>query len=621
MFQNHIQESFHLRFSEMNPTMSSQLTTPAFFLYRATTLNGDSFDPTAAIQFFPAKDSDELFDALRAAYPNTKTHSERMRDAVIDFLVKERDAEQVNVQVADTPSTWSFPSNSSSSSNFSSPDLVDLATPASLASPMPSMSRQPSRSSAGRSSLEQMTGVFSLSTNSQPKTRVRRKMTEAEKADYRKRRIVKACDKCSKRKRKCEHNQQQMETLTSSGKVTKRKSPAGSASSFRQIARTPPPSTVFSNDLDPLSFLTDDALFSLEDDFQQPASGESSLNLMDFDFDPQVAQSTTWPWSDTQDWTLMDPQPLRYPANSEPLFGEFSGFGNQQQPLQHRHQNSPEQGHVLDNFAPTEPMAATHTFHVHSPTSLGSTLQPLMDISNDRGGDDGILHDDSANHNFATTSITGQPTRSKRHYGGFERSAFLGDSSNSTAAVSPTTTIQPAPTDSQIQMVPGQHAAASHVTLSQAKAQANSEGSALIISKEKGKAGFLAPNRSETSTSPDVLQSDLRALRGAAATPSRSAHPGFVVNDKAAAPSGTTSNGVLHNGESQIGRNGLSVLATTRTQGLAKNKGPEHAARASAATAGLTGSHASLPIQSSNDGYQGGSCKRRMIMSYLLNLG
>jgi hypothetical protein len=47
-----------------------------------------------------------------------------------------------------------------------------------------------------------MTSVFSLSTSEQPKQRMRRKMTESEKIEYRKRRIVKACDTCSKRKRK-----------------------------------------------------------------------------------------------------------------------------------------------------------------------------------------------------------------------------------------------------------------------------------------------------------------------------------------------------------------------------------------------------------------------------------
>lgn len=71
------------------------------------------------------------------------------------------------------------------------------------------MSRQPSvagppttPSNTTPPALEQMTGVFSLSDSTQPKQRVRRKMTEAEKMEYRKRRIIKACDKCSKRKRK-----------------------------------------------------------------------------------------------------------------------------------------------------------------------------------------------------------------------------------------------------------------------------------------------------------------------------------------------------------------------------------------------------------------------------------
>nr|POF01043.1 hypothetical protein CFP56_20991 [Quercus suber] len=59
-----------------------------------------------------------------------------------------------------------------------------------------------SSTGATPAALEQMTGVFSLSTTAQPKQRVRRKMTEDEKAEYRARRIVKACDKCARRKRK-----------------------------------------------------------------------------------------------------------------------------------------------------------------------------------------------------------------------------------------------------------------------------------------------------------------------------------------------------------------------------------------------------------------------------------
>merc|ERR1711939_67679 len=60
-----------------------------YFIYRDTQ-PGQPFDPTSPPVFFPPKDSDELFDALRAKYPHTKTHSERMRDAIIEFLLNER---------------------------------------------------------------------------------------------------------------------------------------------------------------------------------------------------------------------------------------------------------------------------------------------------------------------------------------------------------------------------------------------------------------------------------------------------------------------------------------------------------------------------------------------------
>lgn len=189
---------------------------PTYFLFRDIP-PGEPFDPTSPPQFFPPKDSDELFDALRAKYPHVKTHSERMRDAIIEFLLEERDSElrakthspAIPATTA-TTSPWqqSWPSMSSASepSLFSSPDLFDLATPSFDASPSADMvPTLPARcpSEASPRALEDMTGVFSLSSaQQQPKQKTRRKMTEAEKVEYRKRRIVKACDKCSKRKRK-----------------------------------------------------------------------------------------------------------------------------------------------------------------------------------------------------------------------------------------------------------------------------------------------------------------------------------------------------------------------------------------------------------------------------------
>ncbi|KAK5120706.1 hypothetical protein LTR85_006064 [Meristemomyces frigidus] len=231
---------------------------PSYFVYRDT-LPGQPIDMAAPPTFFPPKDSDELFDALRLEYPHLKTHSERMRDAVIEFLLQERQAEQVQrtspttsfgtspsfdpaqtspafgtatVSPAYDPATtspWqsqSWPSMSSgSTSTFSSPETLGLDTPAFGMSPYPQapqLSRQystaasttPASAEMTPPALEKMTGVFSVCSSDQPKQRIRRKMTEAEKIEYRQRRIVKACDKCQKRKRKCIHNQPEVDNVT-----------------------------------------------------------------------------------------------------------------------------------------------------------------------------------------------------------------------------------------------------------------------------------------------------------------------------------------------------------------------------------------------------------------------
>jgi hypothetical protein len=187
---------------------------PTYIIYRDVT-EGQPYDPTATLTFFPAKDSDELFDALRAKYPHLKSHSERMRDATIEFLLQERADEALSANVSPTipspydsmndasPFQQSWPS--ASMTTLSSPDMANFTTPSFDNSPkpqIPTFVQQQSSSAAATPAIDQMTSVFSLSTSEQPKQRVRRKMTEAEKVDYRKRRIVKACDTCSKRKRK-----------------------------------------------------------------------------------------------------------------------------------------------------------------------------------------------------------------------------------------------------------------------------------------------------------------------------------------------------------------------------------------------------------------------------------
>ncbi|KAF2768547.1 hypothetical protein EJ03DRAFT_117687 [Teratosphaeria nubilosa] len=238
--------------AQMAFDMPSDMAIPTYVVYRDTSA-GEAFDPTAPPVFFPPKDSDALVDALRAQYPHVKSHSERMRDAVIEFLIEERQAvqsEQVPVPAAGlidprvlgdvpaaSPSRKSWPSMSSGSTClFSSPASLNPAAPGFSMSPpiqehpLGRFSTPTSTAAAapashgtavvGSTTLEQMTGVFSVSAAAQPRQRVRRKMTEAEKADYRKRRIVKACGKCQKRKRKCTHNQPEMENLAAKQKAT-----------------------------------------------------------------------------------------------------------------------------------------------------------------------------------------------------------------------------------------------------------------------------------------------------------------------------------------------------------------------------------------------------------------
>jgi hypothetical protein len=262
-----------------------------------------------------------------------------MRNAVIEFLKQELTEEQN--QMAATPvipmeadlsfdvsteSPW-WPSMDSTTSTLSSPDLFNLATPASMSSSQaPTMSRQnsssqPSTSQKAKPGLEDMTGVFSLSSTSQPKTRVRRKMTESEKLDYRKRRIVKACDSCSKRKRKCSHNQPEMEKVRSS-KITKTKAPASNINSAcmaqleKAIFQPVEPSIV---DEDPFMFLNQNMFSELPitDDF-----------IFDTAAISQAPQQTTWPWSDTADWTLIDTPLLAQasPSYQQALFPTSTGL-------------------------------------------------------------------------------------------------------------------------------------------------------------------------------------------------------------------------------------------------------------------------------------------------------
>ena len=351
---------------------------PGYVIYRDI-LPGEPYDPSAAPIFFPPKDSDELFDALRLAFPGVKTHSERMRDAMIKFLVEERQAEmaQHNItplteSVATSPWQQSFPSMSSSgsSSTFSSPDTLNLATPTFGMSPqpqIPQLSRHLSSSTSATpgpvsisspAGIEGMTGVFSVSTSEQPKQRVRRKMTEAEKVEYRKRRMVKACDKCSKRKRKCNHNQSEMEILATKQKITKSK---GAPASVKPLSAGPPllaPETLtnaFDFGFDDTSvgdmLLFDDYTNLFEEDpvfnfggLEQPKPCVPHLHHSNYASDhfssdraqPGLMGDIDWQYDHSQQWNLGGSASAESTGSGNGMLWEHLRTG-QQQPTHTRH--------------------------------------------------------------------------------------------------------------------------------------------------------------------------------------------------------------------------------------------------------------------------------------------
>ncbi|EME46552.1 hypothetical protein DOTSEDRAFT_87081 [Dothistroma septosporum NZE10] len=261
---------------------------PAYVVYRDIPA-GEPFDPALPLVFFPPKGSDELFDALRIAFPLVKSHSERMREAVIAFLLGERQDDQSQASPATTMDTvpTTRPSMSSECASLhSTPESLNYATPASFDSPQPyasQLTRQASTATSSQPSppsLDAMTGVFSLSTSALPKQRVRRKMTAAEKIEYRKRRIVKACEKCAKRKRKCPHNQAEMAT------VPNNKSGSKDSKSTSPLTEQRQTSSDVSFTVDDFNF--DPATFGPWEDFNMFEDPTVDLNMEEFiNFDQQ----------------------------------------------------------------------------------------------------------------------------------------------------------------------------------------------------------------------------------------------------------------------------------------------------------------------------------------------
>jgi hypothetical protein len=167
------------------------------------------FRTPAGIQFSPPRESDALFDALRIAYPEGKSHFERVLNAVGEFVREEgwtsgsddskrrsrrQPAKEVG-KVAD------FSVNSQTlSKNMDKPcsQVLD-GKPKEVHAPIKGTGVKRGKKNG---EFQSMTTVWSTETKSRYQYRPRRPMTEEERMDYKTKRVMGVCAPCKKRKRK-----------------------------------------------------------------------------------------------------------------------------------------------------------------------------------------------------------------------------------------------------------------------------------------------------------------------------------------------------------------------------------------------------------------------------------
>ncbi|TID17735.1 hypothetical protein E6O75_ATG10380 [Venturia nashicola] len=186
---------------QKNFCISLKSSTSKFGRHRA-----DDGNPLSSLQFEPAWDSDELYDALRIAYPQIRSHKDRFLRAVIEFYDAELGKARKSGVGLSTPPT-SLPDmasnevsldnreGSSSSENLELPSWRPHENHGASANKRLSQKRK-------QSGIEGMQATFSIVPGG-GKQRTKRLMTDAEREQYRHTKKVGACEPCRKRKRKC----------------------------------------------------------------------------------------------------------------------------------------------------------------------------------------------------------------------------------------------------------------------------------------------------------------------------------------------------------------------------------------------------------------------------------
>ena len=213
--------------------MSSPKSTSGkgFTLQRNQSMAESSYDPCAGIEFKPSPSSDELFEALKRAFPRGKNHRARMREAVIEFLIAEREAERSQSQSPGVDRSSTPPQQQASEQDGTSKQVPTVLSPenpeTNASSEVTSPAAKPTstlftsdvdiaikdqrvsqvdatqhRAAMTKAAVDELTIVWSSVDGLARKPRIKKIMTEQELEQYRLRRVIGACKVCKSRKRK-----------------------------------------------------------------------------------------------------------------------------------------------------------------------------------------------------------------------------------------------------------------------------------------------------------------------------------------------------------------------------------------------------------------------------------
>jgi hypothetical protein len=165
---------------------------------------GDEGNPLSSLHFEPAWDSDELYDALRIAYPRIKSHKDRFLRAVIEFYDAELGRARTLERGLDTPP--SSPPTMPNSDGFFEPRERSASSEDSETSGQSSKPDKTNRNPLKRArsdvdGMGSMQAMFSIVPGG-TKPRTKRPMTEEERKQYRHTKRVGACEPCRRRKKK-----------------------------------------------------------------------------------------------------------------------------------------------------------------------------------------------------------------------------------------------------------------------------------------------------------------------------------------------------------------------------------------------------------------------------------